>query len=77
VSSSPNSGWESLKALPQAARVDLLKVLKASPRVRADAIRQFYTRPGGQDMAEVLIDIEADEFLRAALVDFLTHLADE
>jgi hypothetical protein len=37
--------------------------------VRADVIRQFHER--GDDLAELLMDLEADDFLRAAVVELL------
>lgn len=42
----------------------LLQDLTAPSIIRADAIRQFRERPDGQGMADVLIDLEADETLR-------------
>jgi hypothetical protein len=60
-----------LDRLPPGARAELLRVLTSPPRVRADVIRQFYERPGGQDMAELLMDLEEDDFLRAAVIERL------
>lgn len=60
-----------LEALPPGARANLLRVLTSPPRVRADVIRQFHERPGGQDMAELLMLCEEDEFKRAAVVEAL------
>ena len=54
--------------LDAAARADLLRVLESDSRVRADLIRQFYERQGGKGMAEILMDLEADEFLRLQVV---------
>jgi hypothetical protein len=45
-----------LGSLSPGAGAELLRVLTSPPRVRADAIRQFYERPGGREMAEVLMD---------------------
>jgi hypothetical protein len=39
-------------------------------------IRQFYERQDVRDMAEVLIDLEEDEVLRAATVAALRRLDD-
>jgi hypothetical protein len=58
------------------ARADLLRVLTAPSDVRADVIRQFHERPNGRGMAEVLIDLEADELLRIQTIDFLFQSLD-
>ena len=52
-------------------RRDLLRDLTAPSIIRADAIRQFRERPDGQRMAEILMDLEADEPLRLHVVDAL------
>ena len=52
-------------------RRDLLRDLTAPSIIRADAIRQFRERPDGQGMAEVMMDLEADEPLRLQVVDAL------
>ena len=52
-------------------RGDLLRDLTAPSIIRADAIRQFRERPDGQRMAELLMDLEADETLRVHVVDAL------
>lgn len=57
--------------LSPGARRDLLRVLTAPSNARADVIRQFHERPGGRDMAEVLIDLESDELLRLQAIDVL------
>lgn len=63
-----------LKRIPPAARADLLRVLESDSRVRADVIRQFDEQPGGRAMAEVLMDLEEDEFLRMQVVLLLREL---
>jgi hypothetical protein len=60
-----------LSRLSLGARADLLRVLTSSSRVRADIIRQFHERPDGLGMAEVLMDLEADELLRIQAIDLL------
>ena len=40
----------------------------------ADAIRQAYERPEGQDVAELLMLCETDDFKRAAMVEALRRL---
>lgn len=45
--------------------------------VRADVIRQFCERRGGRELAEVLMDLEADELLRFKVVEFLRTLESE
>ena len=57
-----------LRRLSPEVRRDLLRVLTAPPRVRADVIRQFHERPDGRDMAEVLMDLEADELVRLQVI---------
>ena len=47
-----------LARLPVGARADLLRVLTGPSHVRADVIGQFFQRPNGREMAEVLIDLE-------------------
>ena len=54
---------QSLLRLPEAVRSDLVRVLAADSHVRADVIRQFHER-GDDSLAEVLIELEADELLR-------------
>jgi hypothetical protein len=66
-----------LAAIPPRARRDLLRVLTSPSNVRADVIRQFYEREEVREMAEVLIDLEEDEVLRAAAVEVLKRLDSE
>ena len=63
-----------LRRIPPGARADLLRVLESDSRVRADVIRQFHERPGGREMAEVLIDLEEDELIRWQVIDLLHQL---
>jgi hypothetical protein len=63
-----------LRRLPAGARADLLSVLTTPSNVRADVIRQFHER-GDAGMAEALIDLEADDFARAQVVDALRQTA--
>jgi hypothetical protein len=60
--------------LPPEVRRELLFLLTREPAVRADAIRQFYERPEGREMADVLMDLEADDLLRWQVVDLLRDL---
>lgn len=53
-----------LRQLPADARRDLLRVLTSPSHVRADVIRQFFERPSGREMAQVLMDLEEDDLLR-------------
>lgn len=59
------------------ARTDLLRVLTAPSHVRADVIRQFHERADGRGMADVLIDLEADELLRIRAIEVLRQSLDE
>ena len=63
-----------LKRLPAAVRSDLLRVLESDSRVRADVIRQFHERQGGQGMAELLMELEEDELIRLQVVQILRDL---
>ncbi len=63
-----------LVTLGPGVRHDLLRVLTSPSNVRADVIRQFYERPSRQGWAELLIDLEEDDFARAALVAILEEL---
>lgn len=63
-----------LALLGPAACADLLRVLTSPSHVRADVIRQFYERPGGQDVAELLMLCEEDDFKRAAVIEALGRL---
>jgi hypothetical protein len=61
-----------LGGMSPGARAELLRVLTSPPRVRADVIRQFYERPGGKEMAALLMDLEEDDFLRAGVIKSLS-----
>jgi hypothetical protein len=63
-----------LSALAPEVRREMLFLLTREPEVRADAIRQFYERPEGRELAEVLIDLEQDDTLRWRVVDLLRDL---
>ena len=73
----PRMGELSRRAIRHVSRLsvdeqrDLLRDLTAPSIIRADAIRQFRERPDGQRMADVLLDLEADEPLRLHVVDAL------
>ena len=69
-----NLSWRAIRHVSRLSvgeRRDLLRDLTAPSIIRADAIRQFRERPDGQRMAEVLMDLEADETLRLHVVDAL------
>jgi len=69
-----NLNWRAIRHVSRLSvgeRRDLLGDLTAPSIIRADAIRQFRERPDGQRMAEVLMDLEADETLRLQVVDAL------
>jgi len=44
---------------------------QGSTQVRADLIRQMYERPDTRELAEVLIDLEAEPLLRLDVMDAL------
>jgi hypothetical protein len=67
-------GWRAgrlLRRLAPGVRVDLLRVLLSPENVRADVIRQFWERPAARNLAEVLIDLEADDLLRHEVIEEL------
>jgi hypothetical protein len=51
------------------ARRDLLQVLNSPSDVRADLIRQMYDRPETRDLADVLMDLEAEPEMRLRVMD--------
>ena len=55
-----------LQRIPAGARAELLRVLTSPSDVRADVIRQFHERH--VDLAEILMDLEADGTLRTAVI---------
>jgi hypothetical protein len=59
----PRPSMRFLSGLSDAVRGDLLRVLSADSRARADLVRQFYER-GDDDFVETLTELEADELLR-------------
>ena len=61
---------ESPSSLPGSRR-DLLRLLRASSDVRADMIRQMHARADTGELAEVLMDLEADELLRLQVIALL------
>jgi hypothetical protein len=65
---------EDLRSLAPAVRRDLLRVLTSPSHIRADVIRQFFDRPGGREMADVLIDLEEDDVLRFSVIEELRAL---
>ena len=62
--------------LSEGAKKELLRVLTAESRVRADVIRQLFDRPDTRDLAEVLMDLEGDELLRDSVVRLLPIMED-
>jgi hypothetical protein len=60
-----------LEALPPAARCELLHVLRLPDFDRAEAIGTFWGHPETRSFGELLIDLEEDRTLRAALVGML------
>ena len=60
-----------LEQFTPGARADLLRALTSPPDERAGRIRRCFERPDTRDLGEMLIDMEEDDFLRAAAVDAL------
>jgi hypothetical protein len=65
-----------LADLGPGARADLLRVLTAPSRVRADVIRQLHERKDKRSLMELLIDLEEDGFARAMIVQALRGFRD-
>jgi hypothetical protein len=59
---------KNLRRLPEAAQRELLDLLGAPPEVRADAIRQLHERADTRELAEVLMDLEAESVLRLDVI---------
>jgi hypothetical protein len=64
-----------IEALGSDGRRDILRVLTSSSQVRADVIRQFYDRPDGEHMAELLMLLEEREWARQAMIEELLDQA--
>jgi hypothetical protein len=62
-----------LGRLSPGVRAELYRVLSDSPEARADAIRQLYSGDRTRELADVLIDVEADPVL---LLEVLRTLRD-
>lgn len=60
-----------LEELGPKGRAELDLVLASPSHVRADAIRQLSQRPEGRDVADLLIELEVNDFARAAVLDRL------
>jgi hypothetical protein len=60
-----------LAKLSIGARRDLLRVLTSPAHVRADLIRQMHNRPTARQLAEVLMDLEADDLMRFQVIAVL------
>ena len=60
-----------LAKLPIRARRDLLRFLTSQSDVRADLIRQMHERNETRGLAELLMDLEADELIRLHVIDLL------
>jgi len=67
---------ERLTKLTKSVRRELLRVLTAESDVRDDIVRQFHER-GDDDLVEVLAGLEADDDLRAQVVDVLRRSLSE
>jgi hypothetical protein len=53
-----------LSTLSPGARTELFRLLSESDEVRASAIGHLHSRTTSRELAEVLIDVEADPVLR-------------
>lgn len=60
-----------LSRLPIGARRELLRVLNSPSETRADVIRQMHERPITRDLAEALMDLEAEPLLRLQVMEAL------
>jgi len=66
-----NALRQRLKALPPAARAELLHVLRLPDLERAERTGEVWSYPQSRTFAELLIDCEEDRTLRAMLVGML------
>jgi hypothetical protein len=62
---------ERFRALPPAARAELLHVLRLPDFDRAERIGEFWGHPETRTFGELLIDLGEDKALRAVLVGML------
>lgn len=58
------------------ARRDLLRSLSRPPAVRADLIRQMYERTETRELAELLMDLEADPEMYTRVLEVLRDSVD-
>lgn len=63
-----------LEALGPAPRAELLEILTLADHDRAEMIGRYWQSPKTRDYAELLIDVEADQRLRAVLVGTLRDM---
>jgi hypothetical protein len=63
-----------LKALPPAARAELLHVLRLPDFERADRIGEFWGHPKTRTFGELLIDLEEDKAARAVVFGLLREM---
>jgi len=63
-----------LKALPPAARAELLHVLMLPDFERADRIGEFWGHPKTRTFGELLIDLEEDKAARAVVYGLLAEM---
>jgi hypothetical protein len=63
-----------LKALPPAARAELIHVLRLPDFDRADAIGTFWGHPETRTFGELLIDLEEDKAARAVVFGLLREM---
>jgi hypothetical protein len=60
-----------VEGLGPAGRRELLRVLTSADDIRGDVIRRFCERPGGEEMAELLMFLEEKEWARQAMIEEL------
>jgi hypothetical protein len=63
-----------LEALPPAARAELIHVLRLPDFERADRIGDFWGHPATRIFGELLIDLEEDRVLKAAIWGLLREM---
>jgi len=51
----------------------MLRTLAAEPEARAEVIRQLYEDPDSREMAELLMDLEADRAIKADVMEALNE----
>jgi hypothetical protein len=69
----PSQLTAALEQLTPGARSDLLRALVTPEPARLERIRRLYERDDTRQVAELLIDLEADPWARSIVIEALRH----